>query len=131
MAANLAGFVETNLDRVPEGGSIQLQPWGRIEGSLPESERARSDVEIWIMLKRDPLSGLGSGGYFPVKPDQAGRFILPRVPPGQIWVWWQGAEPPVSEDGRTRSSNSRVLVDVRPGEVTQANFEAASGSAGK
>ncbi len=122
IVANQSAYLETNLDGVADGGSIQLQRWGRIEGTLPEPEKSRPNQEIWIQYVRSPQDAIMAGASFHVAPDQAGHFILPKVPPNPMRVF-AGTKTQVSEN-RWIWGSSRIVeaVDVRPGETTQVTF---------
>ena len=122
VAANQAGYVETNLDRVPDGGSIRLQPWGRISGVLPESQRTSSNQVVWIDFVHQPPRTLMAGISFCVQPDENGKFTLPQVPPGRLdlFVGTKSTEP---NGLSTWSSGRPVQIEVRPGETTQVAFE--------
>jgi RNA polymerase sigma factor (sigma-70 family) len=120
--ANRAGYLETNLDQVADGGSVQLQPWGQIEGSLPESDRSRSGLEVWIEFARNALNvGVMTGMAFNVKPDATGHFLLPRVPPGKIQVS-VGAQQAVSDDRWVWNASHWTFVEVQPGQMTEVTF---------
>jgi hypothetical protein len=122
VAANRAGYLETNLDAVADGGSIQLQPWGSLEGSLPEPEKSRANQEVWISNIGRPGSGLMAGTSFNVKPDVTGHFVLPRVPPWRLAVS-VGTKRTTSAGQWSLGSSRMAQVEVRPGETTEVTFE--------
>jgi RNA polymerase sigma factor (sigma-70 family) len=128
--ANPAGYLKTNLDGLPDGTSLHLQPWGAIEGALPEADKSLSDCEVWIDFVRNPQDALMTGLSFHVKPDETGRFTLPRVPPGQIRVYF-GTKSIISENQWTLSSRQIVQVDVFPGKMTPVTFAAKGDAANK
>jgi RNA polymerase sigma factor (sigma-70 family) len=115
--ANQAGYLVTNVDRLAEGAAVQLQSWGRIEGSLPETGQ---NLEVWAGLARPPEHPLIMGASFRVKPDGEGHFVLPRVPAGKIrlWVKLPMTPPPSETDKQPRISP--IEVEVLPGQTTKA-----------
>ena len=122
VVANQSGYLETNLDGVADSGSVQLQPWGRIEGTLPEPEMSRTNQEIWIGFVTNPHDALMTASSFHVTPGKAGHFILPKIPPSRLNVF-VGTKSAVSESRWVWNSSRVVRVDVHPGETTQVTFD--------
>jgi RNA polymerase sigma factor (sigma-70 family) len=130
-AANAAGYIETNVDNLTDGASIQLQPWGRIEGALPEDYKNRSDHwEVWIQLIQPRLNAIMAGLSFHVPADASGNFVLPRVPPGKLWVIF-GVKTPTSATTWAYTGGKTKEVVVHPGETVQVTFDAESKTASK
>ncbi len=130
-AANAAGYIETNVDGLADGAGMQLQPWGRIEGALPEDYKSRSDRwEVWIQLVEPRLNAIMAGLPFHVMVDASGNFVLPRVPPGRIWVMF-GVKTPMSETTWTYTGGRTKEVVVHPGETAQVTFDAESNAASR
>jgi len=119
--ANQSGYLEANLDGIGDGGIIQLQPWARLEGDLPRPEGNSSDNEVWVQFVRPPHDALMLGMSFHLKPDEAGHFILPRVPPGRLMVF-AGSKVAVSESSRSWKSTRRAQVELRAGESKQVTW---------
>jgi RNA polymerase sigma factor (sigma-70 family) len=128
-AANAAGYLETNVDNLADGAVIQLQPWGRIEGVLPDEYKNRSEQwEVWIQLIQPRLNAIMTGLSFHVTVDASGNFVLPRVPPGRIWVMF-GVKMPTSETTWTYTGGKTKEVQVHPGETVRVRFDAESNAA--
>lgn len=129
--ANAAGYLETNVDNLADGATIQLQPWGRVEGTLPEDHKNRSPQwEVWIQLIQPRLNAIMAGLPFHVMADASGNFVLPRVPPGRIWVMF-GVKTPMSETTWTYTGGRTKEVVVHPGETAQVTFDAENNAASR
>jgi hypothetical protein len=130
-AANAAGYLETNVDNLADGAIIQLQPWGHIEGVLPEDYKSRSDKwEVWIQLIQPRLNAIMAGLSFHVPADASGNFVLPRVPPGRMWVMF-GVKTPTSATTWTYTGGKTKEVEVHPGETVQVAFDVESNAASR
>lgn len=130
-AANATGYLEANVDNLADGATIQLQPWGRIEGILPSDYKSRSDQwEVWIQLIQPRLNAIMAGLSFHVTADAAGNFVLPRVPPGRIWVMF-GVKAPTSTTTWTYTGGKTKEVEVHPGETLHVAFDAETNAASR
>src|ERR1051326_1616904 len=129
-AANGAGYLETNVDGLADGASIQLQPWGRIEGVLPEPAKSRPNEEIWIQLVQPRLNAIMAGLSFHITADAAGNFVLPRVPPGQLWVMF-GVKTPTSGTTWTYTGGRTKTVELHAGETAKVSFDSEEDTAGR
>lgn len=131
-AANAVGYLETNVDGLADGASVQLQPWGRIEGTLPDSGKRRTNEEVWIQLIPVPplMNAIMAGLSFHVTADTAGNFVLPRVPPGRIWVMF-GVKTPTSATTWSYGGGKTKTVEVDAGETVNVSFESEDGTAAK
>ena len=116
--ASHAGCIATNLEGLPDEAAVQLQRWGRIEGSLPETA---PNLQVWADFAQYPQSTLKLGSSFVVKPDAEGRFVLRQVPAGTIRLWVQLA--PSSQTERPPRIPA-IEVEVQPGEVANVAFVA-------
>ncbi|MBI3851288.1 MAG: sigma-70 family RNA polymerase sigma factor [Verrucomicrobia bacterium] len=118
--ASSAGYADVSIEGLADGATVQLQPWGRIEGDLPgiNNQSTQNEVTfsfhgthapedgIWV----DPFSG------FRVKPDSTGHFVLPMVPPGRHGV--QELIP--FKNGW--SHGRKLEIEVLSGQTVQATF---------
>jgi hypothetical protein len=129
-AANAAGYLETNVDGLADGASIQLQLWGRIEGTLPEPAKSRANEEVWIQFVQPRLNAIMPGLPFHVMVDASGNFVLPRVPFGRIWVMF-GVKTPTSASTWTYTGGRTKEVQVHPGETVQVLFDSEDHTASK
>ena len=88
-AVSSAGFVKLRVKSTVEPVTLRLQPWGRIEGSLSQSARARPLQDITV-LDNAALNHRGAVALDPntfrANPDSEGRFTIEHVPPGSFQV---------------------------------------------
>jgi protocatechuate 3,4-dioxygenase beta subunit len=122
VAANGAGYLETNVDGLADGAKVQLQPWGRIEGALPQAEKGSINEEVWIQLVQPRMNAIMAAFSFHVTADTVGNFLLPRVPPGRIWVMF-GVKTPTSATTWTYAGGKTKEVEVHAGETIQVSFD--------
>ena len=97
-----AGYAVATADELSANPEVIVQPWGRIEGVLRVGKSAGSNqmVNIGIWGSGETYEWTIVSHGFSVKTDGNGRFVFPRVAPGDVWL--------------TRS------VVVRPGEGRQS-----------
>ncbi len=88
-AVHDTGFGQARLDGTNRVLSLQLQPWGRIEGYLRLRNEKNSGQQI--ALFKQPLSGpLGwqgvslDTGVYSTKTDTLGNFVFDLAPPGEF-----------------------------------------------
>ncbi|MEN9678087.1 MAG: hypothetical protein RIS76_3983 [Verrucomicrobiota bacterium] len=116
IAVHTEGYAEADADRWSEGGTLQLQPWGRIEGVLrnrseyPEALKIRISRRGWNPW----MQGIQGVEHFMGEPDSRGKFAFENLPPGFYTV---GHFP-----GGGGSLSERATVRVLPGQTTRVEF---------
>lgn len=76
------GFATLDLTHAARPLAIQLQPWGRIEGSLRlrGETNARQDI---VLMSAQNVAGIHFDlGAFTTKTDESGNFVFDQAPPG-------------------------------------------------
>jgi hypothetical protein len=87
VAVHDQGFGQLELDATNLTVSIQLQAWGRIEGSLKLRNRPNAGQQITFFKTPSPfMRGTLSldMNAFSTKTDPAGNFVFAQVPPGDF-----------------------------------------------
>jgi len=113
------GYAQVTADELAANRDVVLQPWGRIEGTLRIGGKALAgqDVgigywgsgELWDMNVADRRTE--------AKTDETGRFVFPRVAPGDLWVTWRVMVRP--GDGR---ESHHTYAEVQPGETVRVEL---------
>ena len=116
-AVNAAGFAKLRVQDPREPVTLQLQPWGRIEGTVAEKERSLP-IESIVLMDDTAMNYHGALSLdinnFSAKPDSSGRFSFENVPGGCFTLYiCRGMGIPFS---------CQTEVVVRPGETTVANI---------
>lgn len=110
-AVSAAGYANLRVHRSKDPVAIQLQPWGRVEGTVAVSARSQS-VDSVVLMDDKAMQYNGAvrfGSAFHVKPDSSGSFVFENVPPGRFSVYVsRGVGIPFCH---------RTAVTVRPGET--------------
>jgi RNA polymerase sigma factor (sigma-70 family) len=85
-----AGYAELSWKALQAAGAdVTLQPWGRIEGIAREGDKplAKTIVRLWrVQSGSDPNERL-IHHETEVTTDAAGKFVFPRVAPGEAWIY--------------------------------------------
>ncbi len=88
VAANSTGFARLRVRDFTRAVTIQLQPWGRIEGVIDPSARKRP---IEAVILEDPTTMKYPGrvdlGFRRAKPDENGNFSFELVPAETFSLW--------------------------------------------
>ncbi|MCK6500027.1 MAG: carboxypeptidase-like regulatory domain-containing protein, partial [Nitrospira sp.] len=98
---------------------IQLQPWGRIEGTLTSGSKVVPEANV-ILLRRRAMGAEGmelSSHQAVTGPD--GRFRLDTVPPGSLVL---GRDWPVGDGREGRTFSPVGEVEVSPGETARVEL---------
>lgn len=82
------GFAQANVRDLATNPRLVLQPWSRVEGILRVNGRIRPGGRVWLTRLMLPgVSFIQQAGYDAnVNADNEGRFVIPRVVPGPVWV---------------------------------------------
>jgi hypothetical protein len=118
VVAHAAGYGEATAAELAADPMIRLQPWGRLEGTLPAATQSVAGLTLFLDLDQKDL-GAPEVHNFSAKADELGRFVFPRVPPGTHKLMRLAAPgaPPVAEP--------LADVEIRPGETTTLSFGGA------
>ena len=108
-----AGYAVATADELSANPEVTVQPWGRIEGVLRISKSLGSNqtvnVGIWGSGETYEWTLVSHG--MSVRTDANGRFVFPRVAPGDVWL----TRSVVVRPGEGRQSGHHY-VKVEPGE---------------
>jgi RNA polymerase sigma factor (sigma-70 family) len=122
IALHEQGYVDVPVQQY--NGTIQLQPWGRVEGTLELGEASRANRRI-ILGNLSYRYG-ESGRQFPALmlwleaiTDDDGNFTFEKVPPGERRIAMRVNTPPGS--GRIYDSYGQT-IQVAPGAATRVTL---------
>lgn len=91
VAVTSSAFGQATLTASNHSATIQLQPWGRIEGHLTVASRSNSEQKIALM-SRPSQSDHENIDFnladFTVKTDAQGNFVFDQAPPGEFSLYW-------------------------------------------
>lgn len=113
------GFAEMDYGVLERTRVIQLQPWGRIEGTLTSGSKVVPEANV-ILLRRRAMGAEGmelSSHQAVTGPD--GRFRLDTVPPGLLVL---GRDWPVGDGREGRTFSPVGEVEVSPGETARVEL---------
>lgn len=101
--------------------SLQLVPVARVEGVVASTAgEAAQNIQVTLVNLGDALPGVGSGS---ARPDDAGRFSIPNVAPGQYLVVARGTIGARGRGGRGRGQLAQ-LAGRGPGAAGRAEADA-------
>ncbi|HUR45541.1 MAG TPA: sigma-70 family RNA polymerase sigma factor, partial [Candidatus Saccharimonadales bacterium] len=108
-----AGYAVATAEDLAANPNVIVQPWGRIEGVLKIGKAIGSNqmVNIGIWGTSETYEWNIVSHDMSVKTDANGRFIFPRVAPGDVWLTHSVAVRP--GDGR---QSGHHYVKVEPGD---------------
>ena len=97
--------------------SLQLVPIARVDGVIVStSGEAAQNIQVTLVNLGDALPGVGSGS---ARPDEAGRFSIPNVAPGQYLLVARGTIGAPGRGGRGRGQLAQ-LAGRGPGAAGRA-----------
>jgi RNA polymerase sigma factor (sigma-70 family) len=89
-AVSAEGYAKLRIHDASHPVTLRLQKWGRVEGTVAESERSRP-IEFVELMDDTAMNYEGSvemdPNYFHATPDAEGHFSFERVPPGRFSVY--------------------------------------------
>jgi RNA polymerase sigma factor (sigma-70 family) len=108
-----AGYAVATAEDLAANPKVIVQPWGRIEGVLKIGKSIGSNqmVNLGIWGTSETYEWNIVSHNMSVQTDQNGRFIFPRVAPGDVWLTHTVAVRP--GDGR---QSGHHYVRVEPGD---------------
>jgi len=116
IVASPEGYGEASVADLGKNPTLQMQPWGRIEGTYLSGGQPVAGRELMLGFDGDERRGVGFDFMaFKVTTDSEGKFNFPRVPWGRL----QLIRLVVTEEGVHKSWIHAPLqtVKVRPGET--------------
>ena len=126
VASQIAGVADVSVKEFEGTGTMQLQPWGRVEGQFKVSGGLRSNQTVRIETFRPPSYG-GQGSreravWVSLKtvPDAQGNFLFDRVAPGARDIYIQSKFSD-RRNGPDAVSHG-VVVDVAPGSTNRVTL---------
>jgi hypothetical protein len=110
--ATAEGFALLRLAGAKPPVTIQLQPWGRVEGVVHPSAAAQGidKIELFDPTAQNYQGHVSLLSHFSVRPDAAGRFAFERVPAGEFSAY--------VNSGSDINFHHQTPCAVRPGETT-------------
>ncbi len=91
-AVHMQGFGHATVDGANPVVSIQLEPWGRIEGVLKRKGRTVADQRMAVTYSSVSLAGRPMAmsldySSFTAETDEQGNFVFEQVPPGDLTLF--------------------------------------------
>lgn len=85
-AVTTSAFGSTAMTGTNRNVTVQLQPWGRIEGHLMLRGKSNADQQIQLMglSSESPRTISFDLNAFSVRTDSAGNFVFEQAPPGEF-----------------------------------------------
>jgi RNA polymerase sigma factor (sigma-70 family) len=118
VAANSAGYSEATPAELASRPTLQLQPWGRIEGTLVRDGGPAPNVQLVFRPGPNEGSGVTSvAAAFGVRTDATGQFVFRQVPPGPDRIVTLTLT--TSSNGVTLTELPVATPEVRPGQTTR------------
>ena len=115
VAAGEPGFARAPLTEVRTVGTVTLQSWGRIEGTLKIGGQAGAGKDLLFNLS---IPGIGTdfNGYKSTTDDQ-GQFTMEKIPPGEGAIVRL-----IQTSPNSWSHSDSTAVTVKAGETTQVTL---------
>ncbi len=117
IAVHPEGFARVRIEQLGEPVQVQLQPWGRIEGSFRVTGHPPAGQKLTLLVPTDRHSAeplyldLSS---FSAQTDSGGNFVLELVPPGDFHLYLN--------EGIGKSLSCQTPVEVDPGQTTRVQI---------
>ena len=128
VAAGAEGYAEATTAALAEAPTIVLQPWGQLEGTVLTQGHPVTNCTLSFQLGTNSSTGLSCDfTAYQTKTDDAGHFVLARVPPGHHQLM-QLTHFPLAQGATATAAwvnESLTNVDIRPGETTIASMDSA------
>ncbi len=117
IVAHELGYAEVTSEEFAAARTITLAPWGRIEGTLRLAGKLAPHKVMslsWDVPRKERK--LSVSHFADARTDKGGRFVFPRVAPGQVRIRYDYAD---SRD--PVGSNFDVGVRVKSGETAKVH----------
>ncbi|NLF31614.1 MAG: hypothetical protein GX591_12095 [Planctomycetes bacterium] len=114
VAATAEGYVEAAGETLSADGTLRLQPWGRIEGRVLRGTRPLADAEIAAHAFARSGRQVRANHTLRARADAEGRFVIDRVPPGELQV----SRSQAIDAGRRSFYAQTTFVEVEAGRTT-------------
>jgi peroxiredoxin len=108
-----------------DGTNVTLQPWGRIEGVAKQRGQVlpKSLVRLWrVQSGEDPGERLVHHET-ETRTDANGRFVFPRVAPGEAWVYRE------QHENQRGHAGGWTYLQIEPGRTMQVELGGVGRSA--
>jgi RNA polymerase sigma factor (sigma-70 family) len=121
VAANAEGYGEVTAAELASLPTLQLQPWGWIEGTLVRDGEPAPNIKLLFRPGPNEGNGVTSDSVaFCVQTDAAGRFVFRQVPPGRDRI--VALMPMASSNSITLTDLPVATLEVRPGQTTRTTL---------
>jgi RNA polymerase sigma factor (sigma-70 family) len=118
IAANAEGYAEGTPAALASSPTLQLQPWGRLEGTFLSNGQGAAGRTLLFQYGAGDFNTVSSEfDAYQVKTDGAGRFAFPQVPPGKHTLV-QLVPTQVNPGGMGWMHKRLQDVEIRSGETT-------------
>ena len=116
VAAHPAGYAEATPAALAANPVLQLQAWGRLEGSYLSGGQPAPDRDLILQFSKAEDNTIAFDFMtFKVTTDAQGHFVFPQVPPGKCTVVRLVHQAPNSFAHQPLPDGD---VEIRPGETT-------------
>ncbi len=121
VVANAEGYGEGTVAELSATQTLQLAPWGRLEGTYTSGGKPAEGRELMVNLENGSNSSIDFDFSARVKVDEKGRFVFPTLPPGKHrLVYMRRTE--TSPTSASFSHEPLQEVEIRSGETTKVDI---------
>lgn len=118
VAVHEAGYAEASIEELMARPTLEIKPWGKIEGVLIKDGNPLAGADIQIDFQNASHTTLNVDRYgFIAKTDELGRFIIPKAPFGTLKMFHR------FHMVNSYSDIPLATVEVRSGETTRVKLE--------
>ena len=118
-----SGFAAVRLGNWQSGNTIQLKPWGRIQGIATISGQAAKNIELGLLSSSPNGNERWLDLYdFKTVTDNEGQFVFENVPPLEVKLSWMRAI------GRGKAYSHSMAVDIQAGVTSEVVYLLAGGT---
>jgi Carboxypeptidase regulatory-like domain len=116
------GYAEASARQLAESRGLNIEPWGRIEGTLRAGGRLLPRETVVASVNDEPIDPekLTIQNESRAQTDEQGHFVIDRVAPGEARVYWHSDN---SGAGATPDRYYQpAFVDVLPGRTARVDL---------